>query len=318
MRRFRDPETRRRLDEGAQSPDAGIIGALARWRNLTFFECHTPETSGVRGYASCATSPGRAGKEPFDALLDIVVADELRTGLSPTMPRGDRRGMAGPCRRVARSDRTVVGGSDAGAHLDMMCGATYSSVLVGEAVRDRRLAHDGGSRAQLTDVPAASYGVRDRGRLAEGGTRPTSSCSIPTPSDRTPSAPTTTCPAGRAADGRRRRDCPRLRERSSDRRRRHRSPAQRPADSEERTAHSHGRFRDPTEDEAAHVLRHRQHREPRRRERVSRARPMAFSPQVAADPHPFYAALRDQCPVAGLPFPFGDEGNATSSAGTRT
>jgi cytochrome P450 len=37
---------------------------------------------------------------------------------------------------------------------------------------------------------------------------------------------------------------------------------------------------------------------------------MAFSPQVAADPHPFYSALRDQCPVAGLPFGFGDEGNS--------
>jgi cytochrome P450 len=28
----------------------------------------------------------------------------------------------------------------------------------------------------------------------------------------------------------------------------------------------------------------------------------AYGPSVAADPHPFYAALRDQCPVAGLPF----------------
>jgi cytochrome P450 len=29
---------------------------------------------------------------------------------------------------------------------------------------------------------------------------------------------------------------------------------------------------------------------------------VAFSPEVAADPHPFYAALREQCPVAGIPF----------------
>lgn len=27
-----------------------------------------------------------------------------------------------------------------------------------------------------------------------------------------------------------------------------------------------------------------------------------FSPEVAADPHPLYSALREQCPVAGLPF----------------
>ena len=62
----------------------------------------------------------------------------------------------------------VVGGSDAGAHLDMMCGATYSSFLVGEAVRDRGLLSIEEAVHQLTDVPARLYGVHDRGRLAPG------------------------------------------------------------------------------------------------------------------------------------------------------
>ncbi len=163
---LRDPETRRRLDEGAQSPDAGIIGALARWRNLTVIETFTEQTAPYEGM-KVGDIAKATGKTDFDALLDIVVADELRTGLSPTMPPA--------CDEVwrARADawldhRTVVGASDAGAHLDMMCGATYSSFLVGEAVRDRRLLTMEQAVQQLTDVPAQLYGLHDRGRLAPG------------------------------------------------------------------------------------------------------------------------------------------------------
>jgi N-acyl-D-aspartate/D-glutamate deacylase len=163
---LRDPETRRRLDDGAQSPDAGIIGALARWRNLTVIETFDDETAPYEGM-KVGEIAAATGKTDFDALLDIVVTDQLRTGLSPTMPpAGDDVWRA---RADAwRDDRTVVGASDAGAHLDMMCGATYSSFLVGEAVRDRQLLTMEEAVRQLTDVPARLYGLHDRGRLAPG------------------------------------------------------------------------------------------------------------------------------------------------------
>ena len=50
----------------------------------------------------------------------------------------------------------------------MMCGATYSTFLVGEAVRDRGLLTLEEAVHQLTDVPARLYGLRDRGALAVG------------------------------------------------------------------------------------------------------------------------------------------------------
>ena len=78
------------------------------------------------------------GKEPFDALLDIVIADELRTGLSPR-PFGDAEaGLEDARRRVARPG-AMIGGSDAGAHLDMMCGAIYSTSLLGHGVREHQV-----------------------------------------------------------------------------------------------------------------------------------------------------------------------------------
>jgi N-acyl-D-aspartate/D-glutamate deacylase len=163
---LRDPEVRRRLDEGAKSPDAGIIGALANWSRLTITEGFTPETTGFEG-KTVGEVARLTGKDEFDALLDVVVADGLRTGLEPTMPPASDD--VWKARADAwRDERTVVGASDAGAHLDMMCGATYSSFLVGEAVRERQLLSMEEAVQQLTEVPARLYGLRDRGRLVEG------------------------------------------------------------------------------------------------------------------------------------------------------
>jgi N-acyl-D-aspartate/D-glutamate deacylase len=61
-----------------------------------------------------------------------------------------------------------VGGSDAGAHLDTMCGAIYSTSMLGDGVRARGLLSWEQAVRQLTDIPARLYGLRDRGRLVPG------------------------------------------------------------------------------------------------------------------------------------------------------
>ena len=50
----------------------------------------------------------------------------------------------------------------------MMCGAIYSTSLLGDCVRDRQLLSLEEAVHQLTDVPASYYGLRGRGRIAEG------------------------------------------------------------------------------------------------------------------------------------------------------
>jgi N-acyl-D-aspartate/D-glutamate deacylase len=108
------------------------------------------------------------GGDPFDAMLDIVVADELRTGLLPT-PAGGDDDEGWRLRAETWTDpRTVVGGSDAGAHLDMFCGGIYSTHLLGDGVRERELLSLEAAVHELTDVPARLYGLRERGRVEEG------------------------------------------------------------------------------------------------------------------------------------------------------
>lgn len=163
--RLRDPAERRRLNDGASSKEAGLLGALANWKRLLIEETFAPENSACEG-RSVGEVAAERGVEPFDALLDVVVADKLRTGLRPPIPETEADW---ELRAKAWLDpRTIVGGSDAGAHLDVMCGAIYSTSLLGDGVRKRGLLGWEEAVHQLTDVPARLYGLKGRGRLAEG------------------------------------------------------------------------------------------------------------------------------------------------------
>jgi N-acyl-D-aspartate/D-glutamate deacylase len=165
MRALSDPDVRRRLDAGAQSDEAGILRHLTVWERLLFDETFDPAHKAYEG-RSVGSVARETGKEPFDALLDVVVADRLRTGLRPPIPESEEDWTA----RAATwlDPRAVVGGSDSGAHLDTMCGAIFSTSLLGDGVRKRGLLSWEEAVHQITDVPARLYGLRERGRIAPG------------------------------------------------------------------------------------------------------------------------------------------------------
>lgn len=94
------------------------------------------------------------------------MADRLRTGFSVPIPVTDADWVARA--EVWRDPRAVVGGSDAGAHLDTMCGAVYSTTLLGEGVRERELLPMEEAVRLITGAPADLYGLVDRGRVVEG------------------------------------------------------------------------------------------------------------------------------------------------------
>jgi N-acyl-D-aspartate/D-glutamate deacylase len=165
VRALSDSGVRARLAAGASSEEAGVLRGLANWANLRIDEVHTDALRSHEGrlVGEIATEQGH---DPFDVLLDIVIADGLRTGLRPAL-RDDPKAWELKL-EVWRDGRTIVGGSDAGAHLDMMCGAVYSTAMLA-GVRER-----GGIALEeavqlLSGAPARFYGLRDRGRVVEGG-----------------------------------------------------------------------------------------------------------------------------------------------------
>jgi N-acyl-D-aspartate/D-glutamate deacylase len=100
-------------------------------------------------------------------MMDLAVADDLRTSFMPPMPGDDPQSWQMRA-DTWRDRRTVIGASDAGAHLDMIDTFTATTSLLGPAVRERSLLSLEEAIHQLTDVPARLYGIRGRGRLAEG------------------------------------------------------------------------------------------------------------------------------------------------------
>jgi N-acyl-D-aspartate/D-glutamate deacylase len=70
-------------------------------------------------------------------------------------------------RDVWRDRRAIVGASDAGAHLDMLSTFNFSTSML-RGARDRSLMPVEEAVHYLTDVPARLYGLRERGRIAEG------------------------------------------------------------------------------------------------------------------------------------------------------
>jgi len=166
IRAFSDPAVRKRLDEGAHSEAAGLFGFLANWKNLTVDETFDPRHGGLGG-RKVGDIAAEQNKEPFDAMLDLAVAEELRTSfLTPTF--GDDEDTWKLRAASWHDERTVIGASDAGAHLDMIDTFACGTALVGPAVRDRGLMQLEEAVRQLTRVPAELYGLRDRGVLRPG------------------------------------------------------------------------------------------------------------------------------------------------------
>jgi N-acyl-D-aspartate/D-glutamate deacylase len=162
---FRDKAARDGLNELAQRPDNPMRG-LADWSSKVVFDVVADENRPYVG-RTVGEIAAEQGRDPWDTLCDIVLADELLTsfGTHPPVESDDDWRVR---LDVWRDSRAVIGASDAGAHLDMFGTFNYATVLLAEAVRGRGLLPLEEAVHLLTDVPARLYGLVDRGRVEPG------------------------------------------------------------------------------------------------------------------------------------------------------
>ena len=158
-----DPVRRAKLNEDAQQPSA--FRGIARWERLTVGEVKKDELKHLEG-RSIGDIAEELGHTPWDALCEIVVADELKTGLYPPAA-GDNDESWALRQALWNDDRCLIGASDAGAHLDFLATFNYSTYLLA-AARDKKLMSLEAAVHKLTDVPARLYGLKHRGRIEQG------------------------------------------------------------------------------------------------------------------------------------------------------
>lgn len=162
--RLADKSLRHRLNEGMKR--SKLFSLQSDWSRWLIVETHLPENRALNGTTVGALA-SRDHKAPLDALLDLAVAEDLKTRFSPPMPGDDRASwrMRG---EAWRDPRALIGGSDAGAHLDMLDTFAFSSQVLQLGVRERDLLSLEEAVHRMTDLPARTFGIRDRGLLAAG------------------------------------------------------------------------------------------------------------------------------------------------------
>ena len=166
-RALADPAMRDQMRQGALDPSIpDALRGYTRWGTMTLVETRVPEHQGLAG-KTVGEIAATWGRDPFDTMLDLVIANGLDTCFTPP-PRGDDDASWKLRAELWRDHRTVIGAADAGAHLDNASSFTYTTSLLGPSVRERGLLTLEEAVHELTDVPARLCHLAGRGRVELG------------------------------------------------------------------------------------------------------------------------------------------------------
>jgi hypothetical protein len=130
--------------------------------DIVVLEAFTPEGKASSIYVRRGAA--RTGKHPVDAMLDLAVADDLRTVFYAEPANVDRDAM----REIVAYDWIVPGVSDGGAHTKFFTGGRYPTEFLSRIVREEQMCSLEHAHWRLSTLPAHCAGFRDRGTLVEG------------------------------------------------------------------------------------------------------------------------------------------------------
>jgi N-acyl-D-aspartate/D-glutamate deacylase len=155
---YRDPAFRDAFQRELESRKRAHM-----WGQMRVLEVGHPELAGHVG-RTLEEIGASQGKRPVDAYFDLGLADDLATRFQSSTFNFDPAGVE----RLIADDRCLVGLSDGGAHVDVICDVGYATALLDLWVRRRAVLSLEKAVHKLTQVPATVFGIPDRGVLEEG------------------------------------------------------------------------------------------------------------------------------------------------------
>jgi len=167
IQRFRDPSLRKQLSADAATMPAGAaLEAMAQLPKYTVVSVTAEKNKKYEG-RTIAEIAAEQGCEPIDVMLDIALDDGLKATFAPDIGGHDRKAyeLRG---KLWHDDRTLIGASDAGAHLDLIDSFAFSTSLLEKGVREHGVITLEEAVHRITDRPATYFGLIDRGRIALG------------------------------------------------------------------------------------------------------------------------------------------------------
>jgi N-acyl-D-aspartate/D-glutamate deacylase len=152
-----DPARRPRL----RTYDSGIVTVAIP--DIVVLEGFTPETKAFENL-TVGEVAARIGKHPVDAMLDVAVADDLRTVFYAEPANVNRDAM----REIVDYTWILPGVSDGGAHTKFFTGGRYPTEFLSRIVREEAMCSLEHAHWRLSALPAHCAGFRDRGTLTPG------------------------------------------------------------------------------------------------------------------------------------------------------
>jgi N-acyl-D-aspartate/D-glutamate deacylase len=132
-------------------------------KGITVFKVSNPKMKQFEG-ATIGDIAQNLNKDPDSVFFDMAVEDRLEMKCVVPRANTDRARIA----EVLNDSRTMIGLSDAGAHVDMFAEAGYTTYLLGHWVRDKQALSMEAAVKRITQDPADYFGFKDRGRLTVG------------------------------------------------------------------------------------------------------------------------------------------------------
>ncbi len=158
---YRDPEFRQAFRATLnKSPGLNV---MAKSRVIEVQEVGNPALKHFEG-KSLADVALERGTDAVDAMLDLAVEDDLQVNFILPLLNADESRIP----QLICDPRTMIGLSDGGAHVDMLCDAGYCTYLIGTWARDKSAMTLEHAVKRITSEPADFFNLRGRGRLAVG------------------------------------------------------------------------------------------------------------------------------------------------------
>jgi len=159
---FGDPAVRAKLRwEAVDNPNPGTFHK--RWDLVYIVKPKLEKNAHLKG-DNVAHLAETQGKNVMDAFLDLCLEEDLETGFQTANNNGDPDAVG----QIVASPYTVLGQSDAGAHVAIDAGFGYCTLLLAKYVRERGDLTLEEAVRKLTSMQADILGISDRGLLKTG------------------------------------------------------------------------------------------------------------------------------------------------------
>ena len=159
MRFYRDEKFRAEFRKEMEAPKV----FLGKWERVVIHQVGNPALEPLIGKTVAEVAQQR-GKDGIDTFLDLCIEDNLQLEYTYEIFNADENRIP----ELITHDQVMIGLSDGGAHVDMLCDAGYCTYLLGTWVRERQAMSLERAVKRITSEPAAFYGMTQRGRIQQG------------------------------------------------------------------------------------------------------------------------------------------------------